>query len=146
MFAGSHQLMVDDKGRLAIPARFRQPLAEQCESQLVITKGPNPCLEIYPVPEFERIVRDIQQMEDRHVAERLKQVFVGFAVETEMDKQGRVLLPPMLRKRVHLDGAAVLMGQDTRFDLWPQAEWDARFGEGSELLASLDDAFRMLRR
>lgn len=146
MFAGSHQLMVDDKGRLAIPARFRQPLAEQCESQLVITKGPNPCLEIYPLPEFERIVRDIQQMEDRHIAERLKQVFVGFAVETEMDKQGRVLLPPMLRKRVHLDGAAVLMGQDTRFDLWPQAEWDARFGEGSESLASLDDAFRMLRR
>lgn len=146
MFAGSHQLMVDDKGRLAIPARFRQPLAEQCESQLVITKGPNPCLEIYPLPEFERIVRDIQQMEDRHVAERLKQVFVGFAVETEMDKQGRVLLPPMLRKRVQLDGAAVLMGQDTRFDLWPQVQWDARFGEGSELLASLDDAFRMLRR
>ncbi len=146
MFAGSHQLSVDDKGRIAIPARFRVALAELCDSQLVITRGPNPCLEIYPLPEFERIVRDIQQMEDRAIAESLKQVFVGFAVETEIDKAGRVLLSPMLRKYVPLEGAAVLMGQDTRFDLWSQAQWDARFGEGSNLQASLADAFRTLRR
>lgn len=146
MFAGSHQLSVDDKGRLAIPARFRVALAEQCDSQLVITRGPNPCLEIYPLPEFQRIVRDIQQMEDRNVAEAVKQFFVGFAVETEIDKQGRVLLSPMLRKYVPLEGPAVLMGQDTRFDLWSQAQWDARFGEGSNLQASLGDAFRTLRR
>lgn len=146
MFAGSHQLSVDDKGRIAIPARFRASLAERCDSQLVITRGPNPCLEIYPLPEFERIVRDIQQMEDRQVAETLKQVFVGFAVETEIDKQGRVLLSPMLRKYVPIEDAAVLMGQDTRFDLWSQTQWDARFGEGSDLQASLGDAFRTLRR
>lgn len=146
MFAGSHQLSVDDKGRIAIPARFRVSLAEICDSQLVITRGPNPCLEIYPLPEFERIVRDIQQMEDRQVAETLKQVFVGFAVETEIDKAGRVLLSPMLRRYVPLEDAAVLMGQDTRFDLWSQTQWDARFGEGSDLQASLADAFRTLRR
>ncbi|TJY65153.1 division/cell wall cluster transcriptional repressor MraZ [Sinimarinibacterium sp. CAU 1509] len=146
MFAGSHQLMVDDKGRLAIPARFRQPLSDLCGAQLVITKGPNPCLEIYPAPEFLRIVQDIQAMEDRHTAELLKQVFVGFAVETEMDKQGRVLLPPMLRKRTRLDGAVVLMGQDSRFDVWPQDVWETRFGENSDLLASLEDAFRTLKR
>jgi MraZ protein len=92
MFKGVHHLAVDDKGRLAIPARYRLALAEQCDSQLVITVGPNPCLEIYPLPEFERIVRDIQAMEDREQAETLKQWFVGFAADTEIDKQGRVLL------------------------------------------------------
>lgn len=146
MFAGSHQLSVDEKGRLAIPARFRQSLEETCGSQLVMTLGPNPCVEIYPAPEFQRIVRDIQAMEDRQTAELLKQVFVGFAVETEMDRQGRILLAPMLRKRAALEGTAVLMGQDTRLDVWSLAEWESRFGEGAALLASLSDAFRNLRR
>ncbi|WP_084615950.1 division/cell wall cluster transcriptional repressor MraZ [Solimonas flava] len=146
VFAGSHQLSIDDKGRLAIPARFRQPLTDSCGAQLVITTGPNPCIEIYPAPEFQRIVRDIQAMDDRITAEKLKQVFVGFAVETTMDAQGRVLLPPMLRRRARLDGNAVLMGQDTRFDLWAADIWEQRFGEGSDLLASLEDAFRTLKR
>ncbi len=146
MFTGTHQLAVDEKGRIAIPARFRQLLAEQSESQLVITRGPNPCLEIYPRPEFERIVRDIQQIEDQVIAEQLKQVFVGSAVETELDKQGRIVLPPMLRKRMRIDAVAMLMGQDTRFDLWPQAEWEVRFGDGVDLPPALNDAFRNLRR
>lgn len=146
VFTGQHQLTIDEKGRLAIPARFRAQLEERCRNQLVITIGPNPCLEIFPLPEFERIVADIQQMEDRDVAERLKQVIVGFAVDTEMDKQGRILLPPQLRKRARLDGSAMLMGQHTRFDLWSLPEWEARFGETSELFAALGDAFRTLKR
>lgn len=83
-------------------------------------------------------------MDDRSTAEKLKQVFVGFAVETAMDAQGRVLLPPMLRRRARLDGNAVLMGQDTRFDLWAADVWEQRFGDGLDLLASLEDAFRTL--
>jgi MraZ protein len=146
VFAGSHQLSIDDKGRLAVPARFRQPLTDACGAQLFLTTGPNPCIEIYPAPEFQRIVRDIQAMDDRITAEKLKQVFVGFAVETTMDAQGRVLLPPMLRKRARLDGAAVLMGQDSRLDVWAAEVWEERFGEGSGLLASLEDAFRTLKR
>ncbi len=146
MFKGVHHLAVDDKGRLAIPARYRLALAEQCDSQLVITVGPNPCLEIYPLPEFERIVRDIQAMEDREQAETLKQWFVGFAADTEIDKQGRVLLPPMLRKRVQLDGAAVLMGQDSRFDLWAATEWEQRFGEAVDRMPALQSAFPTIRR
>ncbi|TXH04444.1 MAG: division/cell wall cluster transcriptional repressor MraZ [Nevskiaceae bacterium] len=147
MFAGTHQLAIDDKGRLAIPSRFRAQLDERCQSQLVITMGPNPCIEIYPAPEFQRIAQDIQNMEDRRQADLLKQVFIGFAVETEVDKQGRVLLPPMLRKRARLNGSAVLMGQYTRFDVWAEEVWNDRFGEGpGSALASLGDAFLTLKR
>ncbi|MGQ0502519.1 MAG: division/cell wall cluster transcriptional repressor MraZ [Panacagrimonas sp.] len=147
MFSGSHQLTIDDKGRLAIPARYRQELADGCASQLFITRGPNPCLEIYPAPEFQRLAEQIQQMEDRDHAEVLKSVFIGFACETEIDKQGRVLLPPMLRKYAKFSDSAVLMGQITRFDLWPEELWQERFGEGpSSVMSRTADAFKALKR
>lgn len=149
MFAGSYPLAVDEKGRIAIPARFRQKLAEEGESPLYITLGPKPCLEIYPAAEFQRLAEDIQKMEDRKTADVLKQVFIGFAVETELDKQGRVVLPPLLRRRVRLNGAAMLMGMVSRFDVWAEDEWTRRFGEGPDsLLASpaLEDAFAALKR
>lgn len=146
VFSGQHHLSIDEKGRLAIPARFRQHLSERCGGQLVITRGPNPCLEIFPAPEFARLVEDIENMEDRIAAEDVKAIMVGFATETEMDKQGRVLVPPSLRRCVKLESAVVLMGQVRRFDLWAQPEWEARFGDGSTLFASRADAFRTLKR
>jgi MraZ protein len=147
VFAGSHQLTIDDKGRLAIPARYRQELAESCNSQLFITRGPNPCLEIFPAHEFQRVADQIEAMEDRAQAELLKSVVVGFACETEIDKQGRVLLPPMLRRYARFNGSAVLMGQIRRFDLWPEEIWNERFGETAiGAASSLADAFRSLKR
>ena len=91
MFAGSHQLTVDEKGRLAVPARYRHALDAQCQSQVVITMGYEPCLEIYPAPEFRAICESIVQMENREHAELLKRAFVGRAVECELDKQGRII-------------------------------------------------------
>lgn len=146
MFTGTHELSIDDKGRFAVPARFRQPLLESCGAQLVLTMGPNECVEIYPVPQFQRVVADIEAMENRDDAEVLKQWFIGFAVETAMDPQGRILLPPMLRKRAKLGGPAMLMGQNTRFDLWAADLWEERFSEQSALRTALPAAFRSLKR
>lgn len=147
MFSGSHQLTIDEKGRLAIPARFRQTLADTCNSQLVVTRGPKTCLEIYPAPEFQRIADQIEAMEDRDVADLLNARMIGSAFETEIDKQGRILLPPMLRKAAKLDGLAVLMGQIKRFDLYPEDQWNAEFGEDAVGLAeNLKAAFRTLKR
>ena len=147
MFAGSHQLTVDDKGRLAIPARFRQPLVDACESQLVITMGYESCLEIYPAPEFARIAQDIEAMDNRDHAELLKRAFVGRAVETEIDKQGRVALPPILRRLAKLDSSVVLVGQINRFELWADEKWSEMYGDGPHsIMPALKDAFRTLKR
>ena len=147
MFAGSNQLTVDEKGRVAIPARFRAQLAEQCQSQLVITMGHEPCLEIYPAPEFSRIAADIEAMENRDHAELLKRAFVGRAVDTEIDKQGRVSLPPILRKLARLDSAVVLVGQINRFELWSEEQWNEMYGDGpNSIVPALKDAFRTLKR
>ncbi|MGQ0621474.1 MAG: division/cell wall cluster transcriptional repressor MraZ [Panacagrimonas sp.] len=147
MFTGSQELTIDDKGRLAIPARYRQQLADTCDSQLVITMGPDTCLEVFPAPEFQRLALDIQNMEDLDNAEVLKNCFIALACESEIDKQGRVLLPPMLRKRAKLNGSAVLMGKLSRFDLWATDLWNERFGEDAEQFAAQrQQAFRTLKR
>lgn len=147
VFAGSHQLSIDDKGRLAIPARFRQLLADKFGSHLFITMGYRPCLEIYPAPEFQRIADSIPLMEDQDQAELLKLAFIGRAVETEIDKQGRVVLPPMLRRDARLDGAAIAVGQINRIDLWGEQQWNAMFADGPDSIRpSLRDAFRKLKR
>ena len=147
MFAGSHQLSVDDKGRIAIPARHRAQLIEQCDAQLVITMGHLACLEIYPLPEFERIAKDIEAMENRDSAELLKRAFVGRSVETEIDKQGRIGLPTHLRKMAVLDSSVVLVGQINRFELWAEERWDEMYGAGpNSIVPALKEAFRTLKR
>lgn len=147
MFAGSHQLSVDDKGRVAIPARHRAQLVEQCDAQLVVTMGHEPCLEIYPKPEFERIAKDIEAMENRDHAEALKRAFVGRSTELEIDKQGRIGLPPILRRLARLESAVVLVGQINRFELWSEDRWNEMYGDGpNSILPTLKDAFRTLKR
>lgn len=147
MFAGSHQLSIDEKGRLAVPARYRHALEAGCNSQLVITMGYEPCLEIYPAPEFHTICASIEQMENREHAEVLKRAFVGRAVECELDKQGRIGVPPLLRRQARLESSVVLVGQINRFELWSEERWAAMYGDGPEsILPTLKDAFRALKR
>lgn len=147
MFAGSHQLTIDEKGRLAVPARYRHALEASCNSQLVITMGYEPCLEIYPAPEFHTICASIEKMENREHAEVLKRAFVGRAVECELDKQGRIGVPPLLRRQARLESSVVLVGQINRFELWSEERWAAMYGDGPEsILPTLRDAFRALKR
>jgi len=145
MFTGEHPLNVDDKGRLAVPARFRQQLADSHGLQLyitIVTLDDNPRLEIYPAPVFRDIAEQIQQMEDRDLAEALKLGFVGRAVETEIDRQGRIVLPPLLRKDAGIGNRAMLVGQITRFDVWEQPAYEAT-RVGADQLAN---ALKQIRR
>ena len=143
MFAGSHLLTVDDKGRLAIPARVRQQLADEYGLQVFITRGPQTSIEIYPPTVFRAIAEQIQNLEDRRAADMLKEVFVGHAVDTEIDKQGRVLLPQVLRKHARIDHSVRLVGQFNRLDLWAEDLWAERHGESKT--AILVDAFAQLK-
>lgn len=140
MFTGEHPLNVDEKGRLAVPARFRQQLADSHGTQLFVTivsldEGTR--LEIYPAPVFRDIAEQIQSMEDRDLAEALKLGFVGRAVETEIDRQGRITLPPLLRRDAGVNGRVMLVGQITRFDVWDQSTYDATRVGADRLTAAL---------
>ena len=141
MFSGSHPITIDDKGRLAIPARFRQQLAEQ---PLVITRSYLPCVEIYTTAMFRSVVEQIDQMADRKKADHATRAFIGHAVETELDKQGRVLLPQLLRKLAHLESGVVAVGQNKHIEIWSETLWTENFGAGQA--EELADAFATVKR
>lgn len=123
VFTGSYQLSVDDKGRLAIPARLRQRLCDEYGPTVYVTKGWKPCLEIHPARAFHDIVEQIRQMPDQDAAETLKLTYIGRAVEAELDRQGRVMLPPLLRSAAGVDGKVVLVGMGNRFDVWSEGAY-----------------------
>jgi MraZ protein len=140
MFAGSYKVTIDDKGRLAIPARLRNQLSDEHGKQIAITLGPE-CIEVYPAGEFRRIAEAIPKIADRAKRMQVQRLFVGYAVESELDAQGRVLVPAMLRDLKQLGAEAVLVGQLTHFELWSEAQWMATTTEGQ---ASYADAFAAL--
>jgi MraZ protein len=147
VFTGSHQLSIDDKGRLAIPARFRQTIADAYGAQIVVTMGAQRCLELYPAPVFREVVKAITELPANGPARLLRQRFVGHAVECELDKQGRVMVPQLLRQQGALDSRVVLVGNIDRFELWAEDVWNAMWSEGpGSKLADLDTAFQALKR
>lgn len=118
---------MDAKGRLAIPKRYRDSIAEASENQLVATIDlHSPCLLIYTMDEWEVIERKLMSLPNMDPQARLVQrLLLGHASEMEMDGQGRVLLPSMLREHAKLEKEAILLGQGNKFELWSQSAWEA---------------------
>lgn len=144
MFRGSTQLALDGKGRLSIPAKYRERLTARCGGHLMLTADPtNGCLLLYPYPEWEIIERQINALPGMDpVTRQLKMLVVGSAEELEMDSAGRILVPPMLRKYARLDKDVVLVGQDKKFALWSEAAWLNLFEQAAQLPEMLNEAAR----
>jgi MraZ protein len=134
VFTGAQTLNLDTKGRLAIPARQRDRLAQICDSRLVITADPQHCLLVYPEPNFAEMARKLNAMSGFAPETRaLKRLLIGLANEVEMDGQGRVLLTPSQREYAQIDKRAVLVGQVNRFELWAEEAWQQTLKESQEL-------------
>ena len=125
MFRGVSSINLDDKGRLALPTRYRAELVECCDRQLVVTVGLDKCLLIYPLPEFEEIERKLVKLPALNKqAKRLQRLLIGHATECEMDGQGRVLITEPLRRFANLERRVALIGQGNKFELWDEEVWD----------------------
>ena len=128
MFRGVHYISLDGKGRLAVPARQRDPMRAAGGGRLVVTIDiGSPCLLIYPLPEWERIERDVQALPTMKPAiKRFQRLFLGHATDLELDGSGRILLPQALRDYAQLDAGdrkLVLMGLSNKLELWSEALW-----------------------
>ncbi|MFQ6006328.1 MAG: division/cell wall cluster transcriptional repressor MraZ [Woeseia sp.] len=124
MFRGATKLALDDKGRLAIPTRLRERLAERCAGNLVITVDKGPCLLIYPLPDWQEIEQQIMGLPNVRVElRRMQRLMVGYATEVDIDGHGRILLSPALRDFARLDHKAILIGQGKKFELWDEKRW-----------------------
>lgn len=136
MFRGVNVLSLDAKGRLAMPTRYRESLAERSEGRVVITVDPDYCLLIYPEPDWHEIERKLNRLPSfNKTARKMQRLLVGHATECELDGNGRILIPQPLRDFAGLDRRAVLIGQGQRFELWEEQRWndsrDAWLAEGS---------------
>ena len=138
MFQGASSLSLDAKGRLSVPTRHRDVLSAMAQGQLTITKHPHGCLMVFPRPEWEKFRERIAQLPMS--AQWWKRIFLGNAMDCEMDGTGRVLISPELRAAAGLTKEAVLLGMGNHFELWDKATYDEQ--EAQAMQGEMPDAFK----
>jgi MraZ protein len=120
MFLGTHAPHLDEKGRLFLPAKYRDELSRG----LVLTKGQERCLYVFPLPEFDRITEALRAAPVTAKAVRdYSRVFFASASDEMPDKQGRVTLPAALREYAGLQRDCVVIGANTRLEIWDAQAW-----------------------
>lgn len=119
---------MDSKGRVAVPTRYRDRLAESCGGKLVATISlMDRCLTVHPFPDWQRIEDEIKALPALDPQVRaISHLLIGHAVECDLDSHGRMLLPQSLRDFASLDKRVHMVGQVRRFELWNEEAWDAR--------------------
>jgi MraZ protein len=124
VFRGVAQLNLDSKGRLAVPARYREALIVRCDGRLVITADSDKCLLLYPLPEWEPIQQKLMGLSSFNPRIRdLQRRLIGYAEDVAMDGAGRLLVSPALREFAELTKNVVLVGQGNKFELWDAEKW-----------------------
>jgi MraZ protein len=136
VFLGTHSPRLDDKGRLILPAKFRDELAEG----LVITKGQERCLFVFPMAEFTQIAEQLRAAPMTHKAARAySRVFFASASDEVPDKQGRITIPPHLREYAGLSRDCVVIGASTRVEIWDSQAWDTYLAESEEAFSDIEE-------
>ena len=138
VFQGASSLSLDAKGRLSVPTRHREVLSATASGQLTITRHPDGCLMIFPRPAWEKCRERIAALPMS--AQWWKRIFLGNAMDVEMDGTGRVLVSPELRLAAGITRESVLLGMGSYFELWDKATHDAK--EAEAMQAEMPDVFR----
>jgi len=127
MLLGAHEHTIDDKNRLTLPARFRQAFADG----IVVTRGLDGCLYAFRRPDWDRLVESRLATLDPLSPEgrRLERFFYSGASETELDKQGRVMVPRELLDHAKLGREVVVAGVNDRLEIWDRAAWRRELAE-----------------
>ena len=125
MFRGVQHINMDVKGRMAIPARQREPILNICDGKLVLTiDTQSPCLALYPIGEWNRIELQVQNLPAlKPQIKRFQRLVLGYATDVDLDSSGRLLLPPSLREYAHLKKKLVLVGQGNKLEVWAENLW-----------------------
>ena len=127
MLLGAHEHTIDDKNRLTLPAKFRQAFADG----IVITRGLDGCVFAYRRPDWGRLVESRLATLDPLSPEgrRLQRHFFSGAAETDLDKQGRVMVPKELMEHARLGRDVVVAGVNDRLEIWDRAAWRKELAE-----------------
>ncbi len=133
MFRGSFEHTVDSKGRVSVPSKFRDIIADRYEGRLVLAMDFDQCLTVYPLEEWEKLEEKIKTlpMMKQEVKDFMRFVFSS-ATECELDKQGRILIPPVHRDRAGISKNVMLVGIMTKIEIWDAKTWEARNSQNSD--------------
>ena len=133
MFRGSFEHSVDSKGRVSVPSRFRDILAERYEGKLVLTMDFDKCIMAYPLEEWERVEEKIKSLpqSQKEVKDFTRFVFSN-ATECELDKQGRVLIPAAHRDHAGILKNVMLVGIIDKIEIWDAKAWEARNSQNGD--------------
>ena len=136
MFFGTYTPKLDDKGRLFLPAKFRDELAEG----LVVTRGQERCLYVWSMAEFGKLTERLREAPVTNKATRdyVRMFFAGASNETP-DKQGRITVPPMLRDYASLQRDCIVIGAMNRVEIWDATSWQTYSDEQEQAFADLSD-------
>lgn len=114
MFMGQYEHSIDTKGRVIIPAKYREELGEN----FVVTRGLDGCLFLYPQPEWQNFVEKLQGLPSNQNTRKMQRQFLSKAMEVVLDKQGRILVPSLLREIAALEKEVVFVGMMNRVEVW----------------------------
>ena len=136
MLLGTHSPRLDEKGRLILPAKYRDELADG----LVLTRGQERCLYVFSQKEFERVHEQMREapISSRQARDYLR-VFLSGASDEVPDKQGRVTIPQNLRKYAGLDRDLAVIGVGTRAEIWDAQAWEDYLAEKETAFSETDD-------
>jgi MraZ protein len=125
LFRGINAVNLDTKGRFAMPTRYRDDLQAHAAGKLVVTIDTDErCLLLYPLPDWEIIERKIEALPSfNKTARRIQRLLIGHATELELDSQGRLLIPPLLREYADIQKRIMLVGQGKKFECWNEVHW-----------------------
>ena len=128
MFRGINSITIDGKGRLALPARYREEFTTRNQSSFVLTiDTEETCLLLYPAIEWQLIEDKLQNLPSFNpVARRIQRLLIGHATDVELDGSGRILLPPLLREHAQLNKKVVMIGQSNKFEVWNDELWQSK--------------------
>ena len=140
VFRGGPVLTLDGKGRITVPTRHRDVLLAIANGQMIVSKNPDGCLSLFPLPVWETFEAGILALPVEYDAWR--RVYVGSATEVEIDSASRVNIPPELRAWACLEREVKFMGMGSNFELWDSARYDAR--EVAAIAAGRPEAVRNL--
>jgi MraZ protein len=136
MFLGTHSPRLDDKGRLFLPAKYREELS----GGLVMTKGQERCLYVFPETEFQRITEALRTAPVTAKAVRdYSRVFFASASDEVPDKQGRITIPPALRGYAGLSRDCAVIGANTRLEIWDAGAWETYLSEQEQQFSDLSE-------
>lgn len=143
MFRGINKVSIDGKGRMALPTRLRETLQQVCLGNVVLTIDiREKCLMLYPLAEWEKVQATLTGLANvRSEIRTVQRLLIGHATDLELDSQGRVIIPKLLRDFAELDKKLILLGQGNKIEVWNEALWNERLGSWleSDVVNSLDD-------